>query len=187
VPVAIVAALLLVIGANYMPTVGGIRLPADLSKLVIKGTTVTMQQPRLNGFTADSRPYEFTAQTAEQDLTKPDQLQLHLIQARIEMEDKSMVNLTSHIGDYDIKSEMLKLHDNVHVTSSTGYEVRLSEADVDVHKGAVRSDKPVWVKLIGGEINAKRLEVLDSGEVIRFGGGVTMTIKPGQISAAGDQ
>ena len=40
-----------VIAANYMPTVGGIRLPADLGKLVIKGTKVTMQQPRLNGFT----------------------------------------------------------------------------------------------------------------------------------------
>ena len=60
--------------------------------------------------------------------------------------------------------------------------MRLSEAAIDVHKGAVRSDKPVWVKLTNGVINAKRLEVLDSGDVIRFGGGVTMTVHPDQIS-----
>jgi lipopolysaccharide export system protein LptC len=46
----------------------------------------------------------------------------------------------------------------------------------------VRSDKPVWVKLTNGVINAKRLEVLDGGDVIRFGGGVSMTVVPEQDS-----
>ena len=47
----------------------------------------------------------------------------------------------------------------------------------------MRSDKPVWVKVANGVINAKRLDVLDSGAIIRFGGGVTMTIHPDQIPA----
>ena len=188
VPAVLAAALLAVIAANYMPTVGSIRLPGDLGKLVIKGTKVTMQQPKLSGFTVDSRPYEFTAQTAEQDITKPDLMELHQIQASIEMTDKSMVHITSNSGDYDMKSELLTLRDNVHLISSAGNEVRLNEAAIDVHKGTVRSDKPVWVKLTNGMINAKRLEVLDSGDIIRFGGGVAMTVNPDQISPqAGDQ
>ena len=182
VPLAIAAALLAVIAANYMPTVGSIRLPGDLGKLVIKGTKVTMQQPKLSGFTVNSRPYEFTAQSAEQDITKPDFMELHQIQASIEMEDKSIVHVTSDNGDYNMKSEMLILRDNVHLVSSAGNEVRLSEAAIDVHKGTVRSDKPVWVKLTNGVINAKRLEVLDSGDIIRFSGGVAMTVHPDQIS-----
>src|SRR4029079_18875838 len=40
-------------------------------ELVVSGTKITMQQPRINGFTRDSRPYEFTATAAAQDLTKP--------------------------------------------------------------------------------------------------------------------
>jgi lipopolysaccharide export system protein LptC len=183
VPAALAAALLLVVGANYMPTVGSLRLPGELGKLVIKGTKVTMQQPRLSGFTVDSRPYQFTANSAEQEITKPDLMELHDIQAKIEMEDKSIVNITSNSGTYDMKTEMLTLIDKVHLVSSTGYEVRLSEAAIDVHKGTVRSDKPVWVKLTNGVINAKRLEVLDSGAVIRFGGGVSMTVVPEQDSA----
>ena len=94
------------------------------------------------------------------------------------MEDNSQVNITSNSGIYDLKADLLTLTDNVHLVSSTGYEVRLSEAVVNVHKGHVVSEKPVWVKLTNGIINAKRMEVSDSGDVIRFGGGVAVTMHP---------
>ena len=182
-PAIIAAALIGVVAVNYMPTVGGFRLPGELGKLVIKGTKVTMQQPRLTGFTVDSRPYEFTAQSAEQDITKPDIMQLHQIQAKVEMQDKSTVNVSSNSGVYDMKSETLDLTDSVHLVSSTGSEVRLSDARIDIHKGNVVSEKPVWVKLTNGVINAKRLDVLDGGEIIRFSGGVSMTVNPDQEPA----
>ena len=187
VPAGIAAALISVVVANYMPTVGTFRLPGELGKLVIKGTKVTMQQPRLTGFTIDSRPYDFTANSAEQDITKPDLKELHQIQAKIEMEDKSMVHMTADGGKYDMKTEILTLLDNIHLVSSTGYEARLNEAAIDVHKGTVVSEKPVWVKLPNGVINAQRLEVLDSGDTIRFGGGVSMTVDPEQYTQAANQ
>ena len=182
VPAGIAAALLAVVVANYMPTSRGLRLPGELSKLVIKGSKITMEQPRLAGFTAASRPYEFTAKAAAQEIAKPDVMELEQIQAKIEMEDDSRVNITSNSGIYDLKADLLTLTDNVHLVSSTGYEVRLSQAMIDVHKGHVVSEQPVWVKLTNGVINAKRMEVSDSGDVIRFGGGVAMTLHPDQES-----
>ncbi len=185
---AIIAAALVAVGAvNYMPTVGGFRLPGEIGDLLIKGTKVTMQQPRLAGFTVDSRPYEFTAKSAEQDITKPDLMELHQIQAKIQMEDKSTVNITSNSGTYDMKSEMLTLTESVHLVSSTGYEVRLRDAVIDVHKGNVNTDKPVWVKLTNGVITAKRLEVADGGDLIRFSGGVSMTVQPDQLTQASEK
>ncbi len=184
VPAVIAAALIMVVGVNYMPTVGGLRLPGELGKLVIKGTKVTMQQPRLSGFTNDSRPYEFTAQSAEQDITKPDLMELHQIDAKIEMQDKSTVSVTSNSGTYDMKAEMLTLNEDVHLVSTTGYEVRLAEAVVDIHKGNVVSEKPVWVKLTNGVVTANRLDVVDGGNLIRFSEGVSMTIKPDQETTA---
>jgi lipopolysaccharide export system protein LptC len=178
VPAAIAVALLAVVVANYMPVGGGLRLPGELGKLVIKGTKITMQQPRLAGYTAASRPYEFTAKTAAQEITRPDLMELQDIQAKVEMEDNSTVNVTSNSGTYDMKADLLTLIDNVHLVSSTGYEVRLSEAAIDVHKGHVMSEKPVWVKLLNGFINAKHMEVSDSGDVIRFTGGVAVTMHP---------
>jgi lipopolysaccharide export system protein LptC len=182
-PVVIAAALITVVGVNYLPTLGSFQLPVELGKLMIKGTKVTMQQPKLSGFTADSRPYEFTAESAEQDITKPDVMELHQVQAKIEMQDQSKVTVAAKSGTYEMKAEMLTLVDNVHVVSSSGYEARLSRAVVDVHKGNVISDAPVWVKLTNGVINAKRLEVTEGGSVIRFSGGVAMTLNPDKDSA----
>ncbi len=187
VPAIIAVALVAVVAVNYMPTVGGLRLPGEVGNLVIKGTKVTMQQPRLAGFTVDSRPYEFTAKSAEQDITKPDLMELHQIQAKMAMEDKSTVNVTSNSGTYDMKSEMLTLTESVHLTSSTGYEVRLRDAVIDVHKGNVVTEKPVWVKLTNGIITAKRLEVVDGGDLIRFSGGVAMTVQPDQLTQASEK
>lgn len=182
-PAIIAAALFVVVAVNYMPTIGAFHLPAELGTLVIKGTKVTMQQPKMSGYTADSRPYQFTAKTAEQDITKPDLMELHQIEASIKMQDDSTVNVVSDSGLYNLKSEVLTLNDTVHIVSSTGTEVRLNQAVIDVHKGDVVSDKPVWVKLNSGEINAKRMEVIDGGNVIRFSGGVSTTIVPSQDSS----
>ena len=177
-PAIIAAALFVVVAVNYMPTLGAFRLPAELGSLVIRGTKVTMQQPKLSGYTADSRPYQFTAQSAEQDITKPDLMELHQIDANIKMQDDSTVNVVSNSGLYNVKSEMLTLNDAVHLVSSGGYEVRLNQAVIDIHKGNVISEQPVWVKLTNGEINAKRLEVTEGGAVIRFSGGVRTTLVP---------
>lgn len=166
-----------------MPTIGALRLPAELGNLVIKGTKVTMQQPRISGYTADSRPYQFTAKSAEQDITKPDVMELHQIEANVKMQDDSTVNVVSNSGTYNVKSEMLTLNDTVHLVSTSGFEARLQRAVIDVHKGNVVSEQPVWIKLTNGEISAKRMEVTESGAVIRFSGGVATTIIPDHDSS----
>ena len=179
VPAALAAVLLAVVVANYMPPIGGFRLPGELGNLVIHGTKITMQQPRLTGFTLDSRAYEFSANAAAQDITKPNLVELQELHAKMEMQNKSTVEMSADFGFYDVKTEMLKLNDNIQLTSSTGYEGRLSEAVIDVRKGNVVSEKPVWVKMLNGFLNAKRLDIVENGSVIRFDG-VAMTLQPGK-------
>jgi lipopolysaccharide export system protein LptC len=164
---AVSLVLLAVVADNYWPT-GGLRLPGEIGNLVIKGTKITMQAPRLTGYTRDARPYEFTAVTAQQDITKPDFVELQEIHAKIAMADNSIVHLWADNGHYNMKTDMLDLKDNIHLVSSTGYEARLSQATVDVSKGNVVSDTPVWVKLLDGDLNAKHLEIADKGETLRF-------------------
>jgi lipopolysaccharide export system protein LptC len=183
VPAGIAAVLLAVIGINYLPPIGGFRLPGELGKLVIHGTRITMQQPRLAGYTADSRAYEFSADAAGQDITKPNLVELHRLHAKMEMQDNSMVEMSAVSGVYDAKTEMLTLNDDIELTSSTGYEGRLTEAVIDVRKGNVVSDQPVWVKMLDGFLNAKRLDIVDRGSVIRFSG-VAMTLQPGKRESA---
>ena len=152
------------------------RLPIDPSKLLISGTKITMESPRLAGFTRDSRAYEFTARAAAQDLTRPDILELKDIRAKVEMQDKAQLEMTATSGLYDTKADVMRLADGIRISSSAGYSGRLSEARIDVKKGNISSESPVEVVMLNGTLNANRMEVVDNGEVVRFEGGVAMNL-----------
>ena len=156
------------------------KLPINLDNLVVSGTKVTMEGPRLTGFTHDARAYELTADTAAQDMTKPDIVELRNIRAKVEMQDKSSINLSAVSGIYDSKGETLRLEQNILLNSSTGYQGRLSEAMIDIRKGNVVSEHPVEVKLLQGTLNANRLDIVDSGDLVRFHGGVVMDMMMNQ-------
>jgi len=152
------------------------KLPIDISNLVVSGSKVTMEQPRLSGFTKDARAYEFTADAAAQDLTRPDIVELRNIHAKVEMQDKTTMEMTAVTGIYDTKAETLRLERNIVLSSSNGYKGRLSEARVDIRKGTVVSDQPVELELLQGTLNAERLEIVNSGDLVRFHGGVSMVM-----------
>jgi lipopolysaccharide export system protein LptC len=171
---------------NYLPPVGALRLPGEIGSVVIQGTKITMQKPRLTGYTSDGRAYQFNAEAAAQDITKPDLVQLETIRSKMVMADKSTVDMWADDGVYDMKGDMLTLNNNIHLVSSTGYEARLSQAVIDMHKGNVVSDTPVWVKLLDGWLTAKRLEITDNGDVLRFSS-VTMMLQDGKPDAKADQ
>jgi lipopolysaccharide export system protein LptC len=159
------------------------KLPIDVGNLVVSGTKITMEHPRLSGFTGDARGYELSADAAKQDLTKPDLIELRNIRAKVQMQDKSTVEVSATNGIYDSKGETLKLDQNIVLSSSTGYRGRLSEAMIDIRKGNVVSERPVEVELLQGTLNANRLEIADSGDLVRFGGGVNMTLMLGDAAA----
>jgi lipopolysaccharide export system protein LptC len=145
-------------------------------KLNISGTKITMELPKIAGFTRDGRSYELTASAAAQDLKRPQFIELKEIRAKVELVDGTMVTVAGSTGLYDTKSEVITLTNDVVVTTSSGTEVRLREARLDARKGHIVSDKAVEVLMPSGRIDAKQLEVIDAGEVIQFGGGVTMVL-----------
>ncbi len=151
-------------------------LPVNLGNLVVHGSKITMEQPKLAGFTRDSRAYKLTADSAAQDLTKPDLIELNNIRAQVEMKDKSMVHMSALGGTYDSKSEILKLDRDIQLSSSNGYTGLLSEATVDIKKGDVLSKHPVRLKMLQGTLDANRLQITESGDLVRFDRGVTMTL-----------
>jgi lipopolysaccharide export system protein LptC len=159
------------------------KLPINIGDLVVSGTKITMERPHLSGFTRDARAYELSADAAAQDLTKPDIVELKNIHAKIEMQDKSSLQMTAVTGIYNSKGETLKLDRDINLSSSTGYAGHLSEAMIDIRKGHLVSNKPVQVKLLQGTLDANRLEIVNSGDLVRFDGGVNMTLMLNEVAA----
>ena len=54
------------------------RLPTATGNLVISGSKITMEAPKLAGFTKDARAYELSARAAAQDITNPDVVELRI-------------------------------------------------------------------------------------------------------------
>ena len=151
------------------------RLPTDSGRLVISGTKITMESPKLSGFTKDSRPYELNARSAAQDITNPDIVELTDIRAKLETRDKSPINVTAVDGQYNRKSGILKLSRDVMLTTPE-YQVNLTEATVDTGSSHVVSNHPVQVKMLQGVLHSNRLEVTNGGEVVLFEGNVKLTL-----------
>ena len=116
------------------------KLPIDVGNLVVSGTKITMEQPHLSGFTRDARAYELSADAAAQDLTKPDIVELHNIHAKVQMQDKSTVEMSAAPASTTAKARRSSSTSNIVLSSSTGYRGRLSEAMVDIRKGHVVSE-----------------------------------------------
>jgi lipopolysaccharide export system protein LptC len=153
------------------------KLPVDMGNLVVSGTKVTMESPHMAGYTPDQRPYEVWAKTATQDLTDPDHVDLKTLRAKVLMEDRTTtVTLDALNGLMNTKDQLLDLHKDIFLQTSTGYEARLSQAFVDMAKGIVTSEEHVDVKLLNGTLTSDRLRITGGGEVVRFEGNVVMDL-----------
>ena len=153
-----------------------VRLPLDAGKIVISGTKITMEAPKLSGYTKDQRWYEMNAKAAAQDVTKPDLVELAEVRAKIETADKSTIFLSSKDGLYNRKTSFLNLNNNVIVRSTSGFEMHLDEAVIDTANGEVVSNKPVAAFTEDSTLNSDRLEIHKSGEIVHFIGNVVMNI-----------
>jgi lipopolysaccharide export system protein LptC len=152
------------------------KLPVDISNLVISGTKVTMESPHMAGYSADRRPYDVWANTAVQDVTDPDHVELHTLRSKMLMEDQSTVTLEAVKGLMDTKQQLLDLRKDIYVQTSNGYEAWLSQAFVDMNKNTVTSDEHVDVKWADGKISADTMKIMNGGETVRFDGHVVMNI-----------
>ncbi|HET9903273.1 MAG TPA: LPS export ABC transporter periplasmic protein LptC [Xanthobacteraceae bacterium] len=161
-----------------------LNLPA-MGPLAVSGSKVTMDRPRLAGYTRDGRAYEIHAESADQDMRKPQVIGLNAVRTKLQLRDGRTVTISAETGTYDTKREVVALQKNVICVASDGTEMRLAEAVVDVRSGHVVSRQPVEVVQPRARIVANSMEVAENGAVVVFQGGVKFTATdPGETSAA---
>jgi len=177
IPAALIVVLVgVVANAYFKPLQILAKLPVD--RVVLSGSKINMEAPHIAGFTRDNRPYDLTARTAAQDLTNPGVLELSDVLAHVALQDHSRMELRAKNGIYDTKSDLMELKTNIVITTSTGYIVHLDEAKIDNKAGRIVSDRPVAVTMTNGTIDARGLEVVEGGDVIRFTNGVESHFVP---------
>jgi lipopolysaccharide export system protein LptC len=185
IPLAIAAGIALNTLGSWILGQAQLNLPA-LNAMAVSGSKITMDRPRLAGYTRDGRAYEMTAQSAAQDMRKPQVIELNTVHTKMQLQDNRTVVITADAGTYDSNAEIVSLRENVMCRASEGTEIRLSEAVLDVRKGHVVSKHPVEVTQPQARITADGMEVVDSGEVVVFTGNVRFTSTGDHMAQAGE-
>jgi lipopolysaccharide export system protein LptC len=188
IPFGLIAVMATIASAAYFqPLKQVIKLPVDPGRVMLSGTKINMEAPKLGGYTRDGRPYQLTARGAAQDLTNPGVLELKDVHAQLTMQDKSTVDVVAATGVYDTKVDAMVLKTDVVVTSSTGYSVRMNEAQIDIKTNRMVSDQSVVVTMSNGTIKSKRMEVSENGDLMRFTGDVDTYFVPQSAPSADTQ
>lgn len=178
IPIACAAALLIVILARFLNPFSAVEGEISVSSTALQGSKLTMEQPKLSGFKKDAKAYEVTADAAVQDIKKPNIVELNHPVARIEMQKGTWARLAAEKGIYDATTEKLRVEEKVNVKTDTGFEMRLSDADIDFKAGTVVTLNPADVTLPNGWVKSDRMSIFDNGKSAVFEGNVKSEFTP---------
>jgi len=138
---------------------------------------LVMDRPELSGHDGD-RSYHVSAQRAIQRLTDPRIIDLEIIRADIVLSANESAQITALKGTYNNAAETLRLYDGIQLEWSQGYTVDLSDVEVDLKTGAMRTGNPIAIRSEQGSIRAGKLDYDQDEAVVRFTDGIKMTLHP---------
>ena len=166
---------LIVVSVGLALLVSSLRfLPKDLNleRIALKGTSIVIDQPKLVGYQKDGRPYEIRARKGVQDITHPDVFDLDGLDIRIESADAGAVSMTADKGHYNARADSAEMTGGVIMRDNKSFDMRMKSATFDMKNSKMTSDKPVKVRLVGGEVDAKSVEFSEKERRATFRGGV---------------
>ncbi|MBU2582394.1 MAG: LPS export ABC transporter periplasmic protein LptC [Alphaproteobacteria bacterium] len=146
---------------------------------------LTMNNPYYEGFTDDGGSYVVRAKTAQQDLAKPDLIELNAITGVLTDAKKSKTNLTATKGSYNSKSGVLNLFGGIDVASEDGLTAKLTTAVVRTKQSVIVSSDPVQVNMQGGQVNSDSLRIQQKEKIITFFKNVHTKLTPEKPGADG--
>lgn len=178
VPVAAVLLAALVGLVSWWDPLKALNLPVSISGLSMSGSRVTMEAPRLTGYTNDNRFYRVSATRAEHDITQTNVVALSAIDAEMELEGGAKARIISPAGVLDTKTGTVELNQRVQVSTTSGQRGELGHALVDTRAGTIRSNGPVALASPRGELFADTMAISDNGKVIVLEGRVRGNFMP---------
>lgn len=155
--------------------IGSLRfLPVDigLARVALKGTRITIETPKLVGYRKDGRPYEVRAKVGIQDISRPDVFELEGLEVRAENSDDNAIVLIAEKGVYNAKQDHAEMSGGVSIRDDKNFDMRLESAAMDFKASVMTSNKPVTLKLDGGEVVAKAVEFVQKERRATFTGDV---------------
>jgi lipopolysaccharide export system protein LptC len=159
-------------------TAGGLIVPIFANAKVDGADVMLMRNPRYVGHTKNDEPYQLTAASAYADPRQPDRVHLDRPAGALTAAGPRDLKVTARSGLYNRAGGALELNGSVELTTSDGYRFDTARAHIDLRNGQVIGDQPIEGSGPAGKLWAKRFEILDKGDLLRFEGRVRVILPP---------
>ncbi len=143
------------------------------------GETVKMIHPVYQGRTSDGLPYRIIADEAVRLIKAPTQTQLvSPILNFLREKGAKESRITARTGSYNAETQVLELHQNVHLKTDDGNDCRTSHARIFVKAKRVEGDEPIRCTGSFGKIFGNAFEINDDYKEFVFKDGTKMHLTP---------
>ena len=129
---------------------------------------ITVTDSRFTGFDKNDQPFSISARNAVQDENDASKVRLQSVDAEVRHRSGQQIAIKSNEAVYDSHSKTIDLQGDVRISSTGGFDARMSEARVDIDRHRLRSEVPVKVVHPRGVIQANGMEIEDDGARILF-------------------
>jgi lipopolysaccharide export system protein LptC len=165
---------------SYLSVPGSVSF--DISESAYADGKLVMANPKLDGYTQESRPYSMTATRALQHVAETNIVELEGIDAKLPVSDEVFAQIDAERGVYDRANNTLDVQSPITVKTTDGLLATFQSAYLEIEKGNMTTDKPIDIRMDGGQISADSMSVLENGKVLIFEKRVKMEIKPDRLN-----
>jgi lipopolysaccharide export system protein LptC len=177
------AAAILIAGSfaaySYVSVPGSVSF--DISESAYTDGKLVMANPKLDGYTKESRPYSMSATRALQHIDNSGIVDLEGIDARLPVSATEFAMIGAARGIYDREKNTLDIPSAITVKTTDGMTAILQSAYLEIGQGNLRTKDPVDIKLDGAQIVADAMSVLENGKVLIFEKRVRMNLTPARL------
>ena len=161
------------------------------SKLEIKSVEIAetgeveLTGARYRGLLPSGRPYEITAEQANEAQDGSGLVNLTQPTAAVTMRNGSLVNIRSNDGVFNKNQDLIKMRGGVVVTQpDRNLRLETETLHANLKAGEMQASSAVIVRDNTREITADNMQVFENGARIIFGGSTRMTINSGENLSA---
>jgi lipopolysaccharide export system protein LptC len=137
---------------------------------------IELIRAKYEGTDDQGRAYAVTADKTIRAMDAPDTVLFEKPLADITLQDKTWIAIKAETGSFDHAAEKLELKGNVTIFHDSGYELSLQDITIDLKQKTAATSLPVRAQGPLGTIAAKDMSVKDRGDLVVFGGPITLTI-----------
>lgn len=178
-------AVLMILGIVGAFIFNSLKIPdIQVENINLSDGKLVMENPELNGFDKNQRPYNLTATKAIQDASNPNQVELEQISAELPMDETVTATITAGNGIYDADAKTLILKESVNLVTSSGMVLNLQDANVDIGNSIMHTNNPINGTSLQADISSNAMMIEDGGNKLIFEGRVRMTLRPDAIKKA---